>query len=211
MLRAYRAGDAPKLIAWKALARERGLLTKEFSAMASSELWLDWDEARAPNIESRLSVLAQWVIQAERLRPGLRPSHSRHRDPSQSRGAAPHALPRGAGALRRMKKAAAASPYLDVRNVMWLLAAMSFVVAPHLLRLPYWVDAFFIGIIAWRGWMAWQRDAPSVALDHGPAHVGVTIATTAEVPDDFGTRGGSDAPHRDGGAEAAGDAVRSTR
>ena len=37
------------------------------SAMASSELWLDWDEARAPDTESRLSVLAQWVIQAERF------------------------------------------------------------------------------------------------------------------------------------------------
>jgi uncharacterized protein (DUF58 family) len=70
LLRVYRAGDAPKLIAWKALAREQGLLTKEFSAMASSELWLDWDEARAPDTESRLSVLAQWVIQAERFGQG---------------------------------------------------------------------------------------------------------------------------------------------
>jgi len=67
MLRAYHAGDAPNLIAWKALAREQGLLTKEFSAMASSELWLDWDEARAPDTEARLSVLAHWVIQAERF------------------------------------------------------------------------------------------------------------------------------------------------
>ena len=67
MLRAYHAGDAPKLIAWKALAREQGLLTKEFSAMASSELWLDWDEARAPDVEARLSVLSHWVIQAERF------------------------------------------------------------------------------------------------------------------------------------------------
>ncbi|HEY2628578.1 MAG TPA: DUF58 domain-containing protein, partial [Usitatibacter sp.] len=67
MLRAYHPGDAPKLIAWKALARERGLLTKEFSAMATSELWLDWDEARAPGVEARLSVLAQWVTQAERF------------------------------------------------------------------------------------------------------------------------------------------------
>jgi uncharacterized protein (DUF58 family) len=67
MLRSYRAGDAPKLIAWKALAREQGLLTKEFSAMASSELWLDWEEARAPGVEARLSVLCHWVLQAERF------------------------------------------------------------------------------------------------------------------------------------------------
>ena len=38
MLRAYRAGDPPRQIAWKALAREQDLLTKDFSAMASSEL-----------------------------------------------------------------------------------------------------------------------------------------------------------------------------
>ncbi len=67
MLRSYRAGDAPKLIAWKALAREQELLTKEFSATASSELWLDWDDARAPDVEGRLSVLAHWVLQAEQF------------------------------------------------------------------------------------------------------------------------------------------------
>jgi uncharacterized protein (DUF58 family) len=65
MLRAYRPGDAPKLIAWKALAREQGLLTKEFSAMASSELWLDWQDAPGGEVEARLSALCHWVMQAE--------------------------------------------------------------------------------------------------------------------------------------------------
>ena len=65
MLRAYRAGDTPKMIAWKALAREQGLLTKEFNATASSELWIDWNEARAGEVEARLSILCHWVIQAE--------------------------------------------------------------------------------------------------------------------------------------------------
>jgi uncharacterized protein (DUF58 family) len=65
MLRAYRAGDPPRQIAWKALAREQGLLTKEFSAMASSELWLDWEDARGSDVEARLSVLSHWVLQAE--------------------------------------------------------------------------------------------------------------------------------------------------
>jgi uncharacterized protein (DUF58 family) len=67
MLRGYRPGDPPKLIAWKALAREQGLLAKEFSAMATSELWLDWNDAIGADLEARLSVLAQWVIQAERF------------------------------------------------------------------------------------------------------------------------------------------------
>jgi len=67
MLRAYNPGDSPKLIAWKALARSDDLLTKEFQATASAELWLDWMDARAPDPEARLSVLAHWVIETERL------------------------------------------------------------------------------------------------------------------------------------------------
>jgi len=67
VLRGYRPGDPPRQIAWKALAREQGLLSKEFSATASSELWLDWEEAHAADLEARLSVLTQWVLQAERF------------------------------------------------------------------------------------------------------------------------------------------------
>ena len=67
MLRPYRPGDPPKLIAWKALAREQGLLSKEFSAMASSELWIDYEEARSSNLEQRLSMLCHWVLTADRF------------------------------------------------------------------------------------------------------------------------------------------------
>lgn len=67
LLRAYRAGDPPKLIAWKALARGQGLLTKEFSAMGSAELWLEWDAAHAADPEQRLSILCHWVLEAERF------------------------------------------------------------------------------------------------------------------------------------------------
>ena len=35
--------------------------------MASSELWLDWQDAHGADLESRLSILTQWVIQAERF------------------------------------------------------------------------------------------------------------------------------------------------
>jgi uncharacterized protein (DUF58 family) len=67
LLRGYRAGDPPRKIAWKALARGDDLLTKEFQATASPELWLDWMDAHAPDPEARLSVLAHWVIETERL------------------------------------------------------------------------------------------------------------------------------------------------
>ena len=67
LLRGYRPGDPPRQIAWKALARGNDLLTKEFQSTASAELWLDWLDARAPDPEARLSVLAHWVMETERL------------------------------------------------------------------------------------------------------------------------------------------------
>jgi uncharacterized protein (DUF58 family) len=38
--------------------------------MASAELWLDWIDARAPDPEARLGVLAHWVLETERLGQG---------------------------------------------------------------------------------------------------------------------------------------------
>ena len=66
-LRAYRAGDTPRQIAWKALAREQGLLVKEFGATASADFWLDFDALPGLGIEQRLSRLTFWVIEAERV------------------------------------------------------------------------------------------------------------------------------------------------
>ena len=65
-LRAYRPGDTPRQIAWKALARGQGLLVKEFGSTASSELWLDYDSLQGLPMEERLSRLTWWVMEAER-------------------------------------------------------------------------------------------------------------------------------------------------
>ena len=58
------------------------------------------------------------------------------------------------------------SPQLDVRNVLWLLAAMVFVVFPHLLRMPNWLAIFFLGVVAWRAWISWYalRSPPRVLM-----------------------------------------------
>jgi transglutaminase-like putative cysteine protease len=72
-------------------------------------------------------------------------------------------------------KRAAASPHLDIRNVMWLLAAMVFVVAPHLLRMPYWVSVFFLAIIGWRAWIAWA------AMHFPPRLVTASLTVAAAV------------------------------
>src|SRR5450759_4870381 len=67
MLRAYRPGDSPRQIAWKALARGKELLSKEFVSAASSELWLDWERFPGLGTEDRLSRLTWWVLEADRL------------------------------------------------------------------------------------------------------------------------------------------------
>lgn len=89
-LRAYRPGDTPRQIAWKALAREQGLLVKEFGSTTSSDLWLDFDSLPGLPTEDRLSRMTWWVLEAERAQtpyglrlPGktiLPASGSRHRD-----------------------------------------------------------------------------------------------------------------------------------
>ena len=89
-LRAYRPGDTPRQIAWKALAREQGLLVKEFGATASADLWLDYDALQGMPVEQRLSRLTWWILEAERSQlpyglklPGrsLRPSiGQKHRE-----------------------------------------------------------------------------------------------------------------------------------
>ena len=65
-LRSYRPGDSPRHIAWKAVARDSRLLTKQFAGQADVELWLDWDLLPpAMHPEQRLSHLVRWVLDAD--------------------------------------------------------------------------------------------------------------------------------------------------
>lgn len=72
--RGYHPGDSPRHIYWKALARERGLVTKQFQRHQSPELWFDWEDSRGGNIETRLSQLCRWLLDADsqQQRYGLR-------------------------------------------------------------------------------------------------------------------------------------------
>lgn len=67
-LRQYHPGDSSRHIAWKAVARGQGLLTKQFSGRADSELWLDWQLLpQQMDAEEKLSRLARWVLDASTL------------------------------------------------------------------------------------------------------------------------------------------------
>ncbi len=77
-LRLRQPNDSPRRIAWKAVARDidsRPLLIKQFAGGAAEELWLDLAlTPAASGLETQLSLLAGWVIAAERAqtRYGLR-------------------------------------------------------------------------------------------------------------------------------------------
>src|SRR2546423_8000699 len=58
--------DSPRHVAWKAVARNEDMLTKQFTGEAAAELWLDWARLPQFNVEQRLSRLAGWVLEAER-------------------------------------------------------------------------------------------------------------------------------------------------
>ncbi len=65
-LRPYRPGDSPRHIAWKAVARDDTLLTKQFAGRADAELWLTWESLPpAMDTENRLAHLARWVLDAD--------------------------------------------------------------------------------------------------------------------------------------------------
>lgn len=64
-LRVYQPGDASRRIAWKASARGGDkLLTKQFSSSTGQHLWLSWWQTPERDVESRLSRLTRWVLDA---------------------------------------------------------------------------------------------------------------------------------------------------
>jgi uncharacterized protein (DUF58 family) len=86
-LRDFRAGDPPRLVAWKPSARHDRLLVKEFATPQADELLLDYDRLGALAHERRIARLTRWVLDAGHgqmpftlLLPGARigPGHDAH-------------------------------------------------------------------------------------------------------------------------------------
>ncbi len=65
-LRNYHPGDSLRHVHWKALAKEQGLLTKQFAGEDLLELWLDWRSLPQLDNEARLSQLTRWIIEAQK-------------------------------------------------------------------------------------------------------------------------------------------------
>lgn len=72
--RPYRPGDSPRHLDWKAFARERGLVTRQFGGDRAEEIWLDFEQFSGLENEERLSRLCRMILDAssEDVRYGLR-------------------------------------------------------------------------------------------------------------------------------------------
>ena len=66
-VRAYVPGESQRHIDWKAVARGQPLMTKQFTMETDDLLYLDYDQMLEKEIEARLSQLALWIVEAERL------------------------------------------------------------------------------------------------------------------------------------------------
>lgn len=73
-LRKYHEGDSPRHIAWKAYARSGQMLSKQFSGADTSSQWFDFSQIETTDLETRLSILTRWIVDADRTREdyGLR-------------------------------------------------------------------------------------------------------------------------------------------
>lgn len=63
--RRWQPGDSQRRVDWRALARGRPLLVKQFAG-SSAECLLDWDATEGDD-ETRLSQLARWVLDADAM------------------------------------------------------------------------------------------------------------------------------------------------
>ena len=64
-LRRFVVGDSPRNVAWKAYARSGQLLSKRFSGADTSSQWFDFNEFENVDVETRLSTLARWIVDAD--------------------------------------------------------------------------------------------------------------------------------------------------
>lgn len=62
----YRPGDPLKRIHWKGVAKAQGLQVKQYAGGEASAVDLDWRHTPPADIETRLSILCRWVLDAER-------------------------------------------------------------------------------------------------------------------------------------------------
>lgn len=64
-LRAFRDGDSPRQVAWKAYARGAPLLVKEYASSGAGQRHFDYGRLPGLDVEARLEQLARWIVDVE--------------------------------------------------------------------------------------------------------------------------------------------------
>jgi uncharacterized protein (DUF58 family) len=64
-LRAFRDGDSPRQVAWKAYARGAPLLVKEYESGGAAEHLFEFERLANLDTETRLEQMTQWVVDAD--------------------------------------------------------------------------------------------------------------------------------------------------
>jgi uncharacterized protein (DUF58 family) len=64
-VRLYTKGESQRHIDWKAVARGRPLMVKEFTGAGVGRVWFSWSDLPGLATEPRLSQLTKWVVEAE--------------------------------------------------------------------------------------------------------------------------------------------------
>ena len=65
-VRPYQTGESQRHVDWRAVARGQELLVKQFSGAGSRRIWLRFEDvAMLPDLETRLSQLSKWIVEAE--------------------------------------------------------------------------------------------------------------------------------------------------
>ena len=63
-LRAFREGDSPRQVAWKAYARGAPLLVREYQGSVAAAREFSFDALRDLGVEAKLAQLCRWVVDA---------------------------------------------------------------------------------------------------------------------------------------------------
>lgn len=63
-LREFNPGDPPRHVAWKSFARNEELMVRQFAGTSVASQWLDYHKTPAPDVESKLSMLCYWILEA---------------------------------------------------------------------------------------------------------------------------------------------------
>jgi uncharacterized protein (DUF58 family) len=66
-VRPYRRGDPLKLVVWKKAAKTDELVSRDTLQAQRHELWLDYAQVGLSDREARISRLAAWILQADKL------------------------------------------------------------------------------------------------------------------------------------------------